>query len=85
MKKIDINGNLINLSNDIIKISNRQSLEKLFIPNGAIYCSKIEFYNKNQSFYGNHTIPYIMDDISSIDIDTKEDFLIAELLVNNKH
>ena len=45
----------------------RQDLEKFYLPNGAIYFSKITTFKG--SFYGNKTMFYEMDIKSSIDID----------------
>lgn len=50
----------------------RQDLEKFYLPNGAIYFSKITTFKG--SFYGNKTMFYEMDIKSSIDIDNLHDF-----------
>jgi CMP-N,N'-diacetyllegionaminic acid synthase len=46
--------------------------------NGAIFMADYEIFMKNQTFLGANTIPYVMDAISSIDIDTFEDLRLAE-------
>ena len=56
----------------------RQELTETYKLNGAIYIARIDFYKKNSSFLSDKTIPYIMPFIKSIDIDTHEDFDIAE-------
>ncbi len=50
----------------------RQDLEKFYLPNGAIYFSKITTFKG--SFYSNKTMFYEMDTKSSIDIDNLHDF-----------
>lgn len=55
----------------------RQSYEKLFIPNGAIYI------RKNPHIHGK-SIGYLMSASESIDIDTIYDFKIAEYIYENK-
>tara|TARA_A100001015_G_scaffold260697_1_gene305632 strand:- start:1279 stop:1977 length:699 start_codon:yes stop_codon:yes gene_type:complete len=56
----------------------RQELAETYKLNGAIYIARIDFYRKNSSFLSNKTVPYIMPFSKSIDIDTHEDFDIAE-------
>lgn len=56
---------------------NRQSFPQTYKPNGAIFIFKFkEFLNKN-SFY-NNSHPFIMSDISSIDIDNLNDYKLAK-------
>jgi CMP-N,N'-diacetyllegionaminic acid synthase len=51
----------------------RQLLPKLFMPNGAIYIVTTSDFLANSLFLGKKTIPYVMDDASSVDIDTPAD------------
>lgn len=59
----------------------RQDLDKVYIPNGAIYISTPQMLYKYESFYCDRTVPYIMPAERSIDIDTEVDFMLAELLM----
>ena len=59
----------------------RQELETVYMPNGAIYVLAPRTLYKHKSFYCDCTIPYIMPAERSIDIDTKLDFMLAELLI----
>ena len=59
----------------------RQDLERVYIPNGAIYISIPRTLYKYKGFYCNYIIPYIMPIERSVDIDNEMDFLLAELLV----
>ena len=62
----------------------RQQKEKYLARNGAaIYISSYDSILKNKSFYGEKTIPYFMSKINSIDIDDKEDLIIAESIIKN--
>jgi len=72
---------LISLYNDK-NILRRQDLPKVYTLNGAIYFSKISNLMKIRKFVDNKTIGFKMNVESSIDIDTKLDFNIAELLLN---
>jgi len=72
-----INKNYIRLlNNKIKKYVNRQDVEDLYIPNGAIYICKIKNFKNN--FYTKKIMFFLMDNISSIDIDSKEDLELAK-------
>jgi len=58
----------------------RQELPILFAPNGAIYISSPKILRKYLSFFGSKIIPYIMPFENSIDIDSEEDFELAEII-----
>jgi len=60
----------------------RQDLPKVYIRNGAIYLIKRESLLKNQSLVSSKCGGYIMDSCSSVNIDSKNDFLMAEILIN---
>ena len=61
----------------------RKELPSLLIENGAIYIlSATDIRNGN--FYGEKTVGYPMDNYSSIDIDTMEDFFWAEYCLTRK-
>lgn len=53
------------------KFSNRQSLNNLYLPNGAIYICRLKNFNNN--FYNNQIMYFLMNEISSVDIDNKND------------
>ena len=55
-----------------------QDQTKYFHPNGAIYIFKKEYLKLNIKTFYDNAKPYIMDAKSSIDIDTEDDFLLAE-------
>ena len=60
---------------------NRQAADKLYHLNGAIYLCNCKHYLEHQSFYGLNSKAYIMDKVSSIDIDTQFDFDLAEWIM----
>lgn len=62
----------------------RQDLPKLYSPNGAIFISTPQYLKKNKTFYSKKTLPYIMPQERSIDIDTELDFKFAELLLKER-
>jgi len=64
---------------------NRQSLPKFYIPNGAIYISLCNFYIEKQDFMSGNCVPYLMDQIDSIDIDSSFDWDLASYLDSKKN
>lgn len=59
----------------------RQELPDVYRPNGAIYITTIKNLYKNNGFYCDRIVPYIMPSERSIDIDEEFDFKLAELLI----
>ena len=58
----------------------RQELEDLYFLDGSIYISKIETLLKKRSFHHERTIAKEMPKFKNIEIDSIEDFHIAEYL-----
>lgn len=82
LKFIDDNGFLKDfIKYDKKKFTRRQDFKKIYRLNGAIYMSKIDKIYENKSFESEKTISYVMDEKSSIDIDTEEDFEYAEFIL----
>lgn len=61
----------------------RQQLHTYYRINGAIYISNIKEFEKNEFLYRENCYAYIMSQEESIDIDTINDFMFAELLLNS--
>jgi len=59
---------------------NRQSLPKVFTPNGAIYIFKTKYFSKNKKLIINNSSFYIMNEKESIDIDDQLHFNKAKKL-----
>jgi len=62
----------------------RQDYLDYYTINGAIYAANIKFFLKIKSFLSENTIAYIMNKLDSIDIDTKSDLTLCELLLERK-
>ena len=58
------------------QITNRQNAKELYLPNGGIFICSLKNYKNN--FYLKKIVFFLMDKISSIDIDNKEDFIFAK-------
>jgi len=63
----------------------RQEVPPLLTPNGCMYLTRTDIILQHQSFYPSNTIPLICDKISSMDLDTEQDWLIAESILNNNY
>lgn len=67
------NGYLEGISNNKFPFMRRQDLPKTYISNGAIYIIKVDDFLKNNSFFTDKTISFVMGEVKSLDIDTNED------------
>ena len=56
-----------------------QDLESLYHDAGQFYFIKVETFMKNKTLVCKNTIPFIVDELSVQDIDTEEDWKMAEL------
>ncbi len=63
---------------------NRQDQRASFQPNGSIFVLSIESLRRSRSYYTNATYGYAMPFSRSIDIDTEEDFCVAEALLRSR-
>lgn len=71
--KSNSNGFIEGVSNNKYPFMRRQDLPKTYLSNGAIYIIKVDEFLKNNSFFTDKTISYLMDEMKSTDIDTYED------------
>lgn len=63
----------------------RQNLPTLYARNGpAVLASRVSVLFEKNSFYGASIVPYVMDDASSVDIDTPFDLHLAEWLLKER-
>lgn len=58
-----------------------QRYEQRFGPNGAIYIAKVQSLLSRRSFFEGRIAGYPMPPFRSLDIDTKEDWLLAECIL----
>lgn len=73
--KIIKNGSLVNLV---------EQNQAYYIYNAAIYIVSREWLLSKQRFTSENEVPYIMDDVSSIDVDDESDFIMARSLIEFK-
>ena len=62
----------------------RQEQKKEYTMNGCMYIAKWDYFMKNKLFYSVNSIPYIMSQESSIEIDTYLDYEIACRVIESK-
>ena len=63
------------------KIIRRQDLPKIYRVNGAVYVIKTDVFLRDKTFETENATGYVMNNESSIDIDTELDFQLAELIM----
>ena len=66
-----------------LKDVRRQSLEKEYTMNGCMYIAKWDYFEKNRLFHSENSVPYIMPEENSIEIDSMYNFKIACLLAES--
>lgn len=79
--RIDKENRLKPFFNQTYSFENRQSIDKVYCINGAIYICIIGLLLEQKTFFHENTYPYIMLLKDSIDIDTIFDFELAEKLL----
>ena len=62
----------------------RQRLPKVYRLNGAVYVKQVDALRERQAFIDGNTIGYAMSQNRSYDIDTMEDFEIAEMVMRRQ-
>ncbi|NDJ28025.1 acylneuraminate cytidylyltransferase [Campylobacter sp. MIT 12-8780] len=81
---LDENGDLKGICNNDFPFTPRQALPEVFMSNGAIYIVKTELFKKHKSFLIPKSLPYIMSEKESLDINTKEDLEKANQILKEK-
>ncbi len=71
--KENAQGYLEGLVDNKTPFMRRQDLPKVYMPNGAIYISYVKDFLISQSLFSAKTIPFVMDEAISVDVDTIED------------
>lgn len=61
----------------------RQDLPATYMPNGAIYITKVELFLSTGTLFSKKTVPYIMSEEKSVDVDRQEDVARIEQLLQH--
>ena len=62
----------------------RQDRAPLYVECGVVYICKVNHLRNTGSLLANETVAYIVNEIESIDINTEEDFYLAEYLMRSR-
>ena len=81
--KINSKGLVEPIFSERILTKRRQDIESIYKINGAIYIFTVSQFLKNKNFPIKNSQPFIMNDISSIDIDNDSDLNIAKKYISN--
>lgn len=66
------------------ELTNRQTYREFFYINGAIYITRTELFAAHRHFWGGRIVPYHMDVLDSIDVDSESDLVIADCLLRRR-
>ena len=82
---LDMEGKLSFFYDSIrnIKRLRRQDQVKEYTMNGCLYAAKMDYFISNQTFHSTNSVPYIMPQEKSIEIDSMLDYEFAKFLVEN--
>lgn len=75
---VDENERLKGICNDCFPFMPRQKLPPTYMSNGAIYIIKSKLFKESANFLPENTTYFLMDEISSLDIDCVDDLARAE-------
>lgn len=84
VKKIDEKGFVASYISNIKIIHQRQQANKAYFPYGVILISKVSSFMEDQTFYGDHTIPLIIERWQNYEIDDEFDLMIIEKIMAMK-
>lgn len=77
-------GGLTPIIESEYRLLRRQEQPKTFCLNGAIYIVQTELFLNEEQFFYHYSKAFIMDEISSIDIDNEIDFRFAQYIVDQE-
>lgn len=83
--RLDESGRLISLFDERQSNARRQDLPICYYANGAIYAFPISEFLARNGFPSNGSIPFIMSHIDSIDIDSTNDLIRADVAIGEKN
>jgi N-acylneuraminate cytidylyltransferase len=69
---------------DQIKVSRRQALPKAYSPNGAVYVFDLMWFYAKRLFFGPESAAFVMPSDRSVDVDTRLDFALADMLLHER-
>ena len=85
MKIINRTGKMIDYTDKPKGYLPRQKLPDIYYENGALYLIKTKVLLEQKTLFPQNTIPYIMSEENSLDIDTEWDMILADLILTRKN
>ncbi len=85
MKTMDERGALQAYASSNLAYARRQDLPRLYIPNGALYCTSVRALREERTFYPKGVLGFLMPEERSLQIDTPWQFHVAELIMACLH
>ena len=83
-KRLTEDGRILQFISQSKPIERRQELPPAYAVNGAIYLVKRSILLEQETFYTERTLAYLMPPERSLDIDSRWDFYLAELVLNDE-
>tara|TARA_Y100000588_G_scaffold384108_1_gene474689 strand:+ start:388 stop:1086 length:699 start_codon:yes stop_codon:yes gene_type:complete len=83
-KNLAEDGSLVSVIESSSSMANRQDYDQYLIPTGAIYILQTQKLRDERTYYFKQTYPYIMPKYLSVDIDSLDDFLLAEAILASR-
>lgn len=78
IKKINSNGYLSFYDKSQTKVKRRQDMEPVYHDNGSIYMIRTKVLTNQKTWFPSKTVPLVIPNERSVDIDTPDDFKDAE-------
>ncbi|HJV88511.1 MAG TPA: acylneuraminate cytidylyltransferase family protein [Noviherbaspirillum sp.] len=82
---LDDHGRLKSIFDEAMSNQRRQDLPKAYMPNGAIYVFRSSEFLSKGGFPSNGSVPFMMSQDESIDIDTEEDVRHIEYILKERN
>jgi CMP-N-acetylneuraminic acid synthetase len=82
---VDARGKLESLFGERYSNYGRQQLPRTYMPNGAIYIFTKKLFVERGGFPSNGSLPYIMSNADSVDIDTESDLELAGRMMEQRN
>jgi CMP-N-acetylneuraminic acid synthetase len=82
---LDTEGRLQSIFDERLSNVRRQDLPPAYLPNGAIYIFRISDYRERGGIPSNGSVPFIMSEADSLDVDTEADIRYLEYVLGEKN
>lgn len=83
--RVNDDGTITGLLSENAPYAPRQDLPRVVQPNGAIYLFTAESFMQHRQIPRNSVVPFPMTIAESVDIDTSDDLVLAETLMEGAH